>query len=124
MRNELIAKSENLLRVTLERSAETSLKTYKKVVYDEDGEGPGGYNRLQAKWKTSFDHQQVSLYILNFSYFSLKLYLFIYFIVCSFQSSSCLARSNCKRGRREHWVSNMNTIHFSPHSSNLSTYLF
>jgi exosome complex exonuclease RRP6 len=67
MRNELIAKSENLLRVTLDRSAETSLKTYRKAVYDEDGEGPGGYKRLQAKWKTSFDHQQVSLY--TFSYY-------------------------------------------------------
>ncbi|GBB93779.1 hypothetical protein RclHR1_02230005 [Rhizophagus clarus] len=58
MRNELIAKSENLLRVALDRSAETSLKTYKKVVYDEDGEGPGGYMRLLAKRKTLFDHQQ------------------------------------------------------------------
>ncbi|CAB4490113.1 unnamed protein product [Rhizophagus irregularis] len=62
MRNELIAKSENLLRVTLERSAETSLKTYKKIVYDEDGEGPGGYMRLQAKWKTSFDYQQFAVF--------------------------------------------------------------
>ncbi|RIA84747.1 ribonuclease H-like domain-containing protein [Glomus cerebriforme] len=66
MRNELITKSDpatlNLLRVTLDRSAETSLKTYKKVVYDEDGEGPGGYKRLQAKWKSSFDYQQFAVF--------------------------------------------------------------
>ena len=65
MRNELITKSDpttlNLLRVTLERSAETSLKKYNKIIYDEDGEGPGGYIKLQEKWKTSFDYQQVSL---------------------------------------------------------------
>ena len=65
MRNELITKSDpttlNFLRVTIERSAETSLKTYKKFVYDENGEGPGGYKWLQLKWKKSFDESQVSL---------------------------------------------------------------
>nr|CAG8525790.1 2048_t:CDS:10 [Entrophospora candida] len=66
MRNNLIDKSDpetlNLLRVELGRSSETSLKTYEKFGYDENGEGPNGYKRLLAKWKTTFDTQQMEVF--------------------------------------------------------------
>ncbi|CAI2166362.1 3766_t:CDS:10 [Funneliformis geosporum] len=66
MRNELITRSDqttlNRLWVVLNRSAETSLKRYKKVVYNEDGDEIGGYKKLQAKWNKSFDYQQMAVF--------------------------------------------------------------
>ncbi|CAG8492553.1 1495_t:CDS:10 [Funneliformis caledonium] len=66
MRNELITRSDsttlNLLRVVLERSAETSLKMYSKLEYSENGEGIGGYKRLQARKNKSFDYQQLAVF--------------------------------------------------------------
>ena len=73
MRNDLISKSDpmtlNLLRVALARSAETSLRKYKKYVYDNDGKVFVG-KKLLTKYKKSFDQQQVGYNesLLNNSY--------------------------------------------------------
>lgn len=64
MRNELIEKSDhvtlNRLKVTLERSAQVSLKFYETFSYNKSGEGPGGYKRLLAKRNISFNEKQVN----------------------------------------------------------------
>jgi hypothetical protein len=63
MRNDLAEKSETLLKVTLDRSAETSLKTYENPIYDaESGEGSGGWKKLLRK-------QPEALNVENFAIF-------------------------------------------------------
>ncbi|RHZ69192.1 hypothetical protein Glove_287g13 [Diversispora epigaea] len=66
MRNELIANSNNItlnhLKVTLERSAQVSLKIYETFSYDKSGEGPAGYKRLLTKRKTSFDEKRIAVF--------------------------------------------------------------
>ncbi|CAG8490079.1 10908_t:CDS:10 [Acaulospora morrowiae] len=66
MRNDLILKSDtvtlNRLQVTLDRSAEVSLRVYETFGYDKTGKGPGGYQKLLGKWGTSLDKQQLSVF--------------------------------------------------------------
>ncbi|CAG8520332.1 2307_t:CDS:10, partial [Scutellospora calospora] len=49
----------NLLKVTLDRSAEISLKCYETYRYDHSGDGPNGYQKLLAKWSLPLNRQQV-----------------------------------------------------------------
>ncbi|CAG8793261.1 14167_t:CDS:2, partial [Racocetra persica] len=66
MRNELIQNSVtmtyNLLKVTLDRSAEISLQCYETFRYDPSGEGPNGYQKLLAKWNHPLDRQQLAVF--------------------------------------------------------------
>ena len=63
MRNELVEKSDNLLKVTLERSAETSLKTYEKPIYDaERGEGNGGWKNLLRRQPEALNEENFAVF--------------------------------------------------------------
>ncbi|KAF0521493.1 exosome complex exonuclease rrp6 [Gigaspora margarita] len=66
MRNELIQNSVtttyNLLKVTLDRSAEISLQCYETFRYDPNGEGPNGYQKLLAKWNFPLNRQQLAVF--------------------------------------------------------------
>ncbi|KAF9189342.1 exosome nuclease subunit [Haplosporangium sp. Z 767] len=67
MRNALLDKSNptthNLLHATLQRSAETALRTHHKEIYDaEDGEGPNGWRNLYSKWNRALDNQQFAVF--------------------------------------------------------------
>ncbi|CAG8443871.1 9019_t:CDS:2 [Acaulospora colombiana] len=48
--------------VTLDRSAEVSLKVYETFGYDKTGKGPGGYQRLLDKWRATLDRQQFAVF--------------------------------------------------------------
>ncbi|KAF9425478.1 exosome nuclease subunit [Podila epigama] len=67
MRNALLDKSNptthNLLKATLQRSAETSLKRHEKEIYDaEEGDGPGGWRNMYTKWNRSLNNQQFAVF--------------------------------------------------------------
>ncbi|KAJ2999030.1 exosome nuclease subunit [Globomyces sp. JEL0801] len=66
MRNDLISldeETDNMLRVTLDRSALTSLNTFEKPVYDiETGEGPGGWFTLLSKVPFKMNEENVGVF--------------------------------------------------------------
>jgi ribonuclease D len=65
MRNEIVSRSGetlNLLNVTLQRSAETSLKTYEKQIYDANGEGSGGWKNLLRKNQEIMNNENMSVF--------------------------------------------------------------
>ncbi|CAG8623372.1 950_t:CDS:10 [Dentiscutata erythropus] len=66
MRNELIQNSVtmtyNLLKVTLDRSAQISLQCYETFRYDPNGEDPNGYQKLLAKWNFPLNRQQLAVF--------------------------------------------------------------
>ena len=65
MKNALISTSNetlNLLRVTLERSALTSLKLYKKEAYSDDGLGINGWKTLLSRSTAGFNEENVAVF--------------------------------------------------------------
>lgn len=67
MRNEILKKStsasENLMILTLERSALTALKKYEKNIYDaETGEGNGGWRKLLIKSTEPLNDENVAVF--------------------------------------------------------------
>ncbi|KAI8922750.1 ribonuclease H-like domain-containing protein [Entophlyctis helioformis] len=66
MRKELLAKSNsdtgNLMRVTLERSAQTSLKVYQKDIYDTHGQGQTGWRSLLGRTQSSLNEENVAVF--------------------------------------------------------------
>ncbi|KAJ3370422.1 Methylcrotonoyl-CoA carboxylase subunit alpha, mitochondrial [Kappamyces sp. JEL0680] len=65
MRNEILSRSaqnDNLMRVALERSAETSLKKYEKPIYNGmTGEGSGGWKNLLRKSNEAMNHENLAV---------------------------------------------------------------
>ncbi|KAG0351954.1 hypothetical protein BC939DRAFT_415295 [Gamsiella multidivaricata] len=67
MRNALLDKSNptthNLLRATLLRSSETSLRLHEKEVYDaEGGDGANGWRNLYSKWNRALNNMQFAVF--------------------------------------------------------------
>lgn len=67
MRNDILSRSDpntfNLLNVALSRSAETSLKLYKKDIYDsENGEGPSGWKNTLRRYSRPMSVHQFAVY--------------------------------------------------------------
>eukprot|EP00842_Homolaphlyctis_polyrhiza_P005316 jgi/Hompol1/5786/HPOL_004698-RA len=66
MRNDLIDQSNpatlNLVNITLERSAETSLNVYVKDTYAEDGSGSNGWLNLLSKFQSSFNEENFAVF--------------------------------------------------------------
>ena len=63
MRNEMLERSDNLMKVSLERSKETSLKTYEKPIYDsENGEGTGGWKNLLRKHPEALNSENFAVF--------------------------------------------------------------
>nr|KAJ3421670.1 Exosome component 10 [Polyrhizophydium stewartii] len=66
MRNEILARcspdTHNLMRVTLERSAQTSLNVYQKDVYSDDGLNPTGWRTLLNRTKESLNEESLAVF--------------------------------------------------------------
>lgn len=66
LRNALLDRSNvqsDLVRTVLNLSAQTSLRSYEKEVYDaENGSGSSGWNNLATKWNKTFTAFQMSVF--------------------------------------------------------------